>query len=62
MTGNKKAVLMGLCLLLVAGAAVRALCAGREGFTGSLVKNPDEYLLDAELEEKNRVQLSDGEQ
>ena len=48
MMGSKKAVLLGLCLLLVAGAAVRALCAGREGFTGSLVKNPDEYLLDAE--------------
>ena len=43
-----KAVFIALPLLILAGVAVFLLCTNQEGFTGSRVKNPDEYLLDIE--------------
>ncbi|MGN1028148.1 MAG: hypothetical protein ACI4P4_17305 [Faecousia sp.] len=48
MTKSKSAILTGLSLLLLAGAAVFLLCCKQEGFRGSRVKNPDAYLLDIE--------------
>lgn len=48
MTKSKSAILTGLSLLLLAGAAVFLLCCKQEGFTGSRVKNLDAYLLDIE--------------
>ena len=48
MTKSKNAILTGLSLLLLAGAAVFLFCCKQEGFTGSRVKNPDAYLLDIE--------------
>ena len=48
MTTRTKAVLIVLPLLLLAGLAVFLLCTNQENFTGSRVKNPDEYLLDIE--------------
>ena len=48
MTKRNKAVLIVLFLLLLAGLAVFLFCYNQEGFTGSRVKNPDEYLLDIE--------------
>ena len=46
MRRSHKAVWLALSLLLLAGAAALPLRAGREGFDGSRVKNPDAYLLD----------------
>ena len=46
MRKGHKAVWLALSLLLLAGAAALPLRAGREGFDGSRVKNPDAYLLD----------------
>ena len=43
-----KAVFIALPLLILAGVAVFLLCTNQEGFIGSRVKNPDEYLLDIE--------------
>ena len=43
-----KAVFIALPLLILAGVAIFLLCYNQEGFTGSRVKNPDEYLLDIE--------------
>ena len=43
-----KAVFIALPLLILAGVAVFLLCTNQEGFTGSRIKNPDEYLLDIE--------------
>ena len=43
---KRKWILIGLPLLLLAGAAVFLLCYNQEGFTGSRIKNPDAYLLD----------------
>ena len=43
-----KAIFIALPLLILAGVAVFLLCTNQEGFTGSRVKNPDEYLLDIE--------------
>ena len=48
MTKRNKNVLIALPLLILAGVAVFLLCTNQEGFTGSCVKNPDEYLLDIE--------------
>ena len=48
MTGRKRALWIALPLLLLAGAALFLFRSGREGFTGSRVKNPDAYLLDIE--------------
>ena len=48
MTKSKNAILTGLSLLLLAGAAVFLFCCKQEGFTGIRVKNPDAYLLDIE--------------
>ena len=48
MTKKGMAILTGLSLLLLAGAAVFLFCCKQEGFTGSRVKNPDAYLLDIE--------------
>ena len=48
MTKRNKTVLIVLFLLLLAGLAVFLFCYNQEGFTGSRVKNPDEYLLDIE--------------
>ena len=43
-----KAIFIALPLLILAGVAVFLFCYNQEGFTGSRVKNPDEYLLDIE--------------
>lgn len=43
---KRKWILIGLPLLLLAGAAVFLLCYNQEGFTGSRIENPDAYLLD----------------
>ena len=48
MTKKSKAVFIVLILLLLAGVAVFLFCYNQENFTGSRVKNPDEYLLDIE--------------
>ena len=48
MTKRNKAVLIVLSLLLLAGIAAFLFCYNQEGFTGSRVKNPDEYILDIE--------------
>ena len=48
MAKRKKAVLIVLSLLLLAGIAAFLFCYNQEGFTGSRVKNPDAYLLDIE--------------
>ena len=48
MTKKSKAVFIALSLLIFAGVAVFLFCYNQEGFTGSRVKNPDEYLLDIE--------------
>ena len=48
MTKRNKAVLIVLSLLLLAAIAAFLFCYNQEGFTGSRVKNPDEYLLDIE--------------
>ena len=48
MTKRNKALLIVLVLLLIAGVAIFLFCCNQEGFTGSRVKNPDEYLLDIE--------------
>ena len=48
MTKCRKAVLVVLALLFLAGIAVFLFCYNQEGFTGSRVKNPDAYFLDIE--------------
>ena len=48
MTKRNKAVLIVLPLLILAGIAIVLFFFDQEGFTGSRVKNPDEYLLDIE--------------
>ena len=48
MMKKSKAVFIVLTLPILAGVAVFLLCTNQEGFTGSCVKNPDEYLLDIE--------------
>ena len=48
MTQRNKAVLIVLSLLLLAGIAAGLFCSNQEGFTGSRIKHPDEYLLDIE--------------
>ena len=48
MTKRNKTVLIALLLLILAGGAAFLFGYNHEGFTGSRVKNPDEYLLDIE--------------
>ena len=48
MTKRNKIVLIALFLLILAGVAVFLFFSNQEGFTGSRVKNPGEYLLDIE--------------
>ena len=48
MTKRNSTVLIALFLLILAGVAVFLFFSNQEGFTGSRVKNPDEYLLDIE--------------
>ena len=48
MTKRNKTVLIALLLLILAGVAAFLFGYNQEGFTGSRVKNPDEYLLDIE--------------
>ena len=48
MTKSKKAVLIVLPLLFLAGVAVFLFCYDQGGFNGSRVKNPDAYMLDIE--------------
>ena len=43
-----KAIFIALPLLILAGVAIFLFCYNQDGFTGSRVKNPDEYLLDIE--------------
>ena len=50
-----KAVFIALPLLILAGVAIFLFCYNQEGFTGSRVKNPDEYLLD--IDKMNRTDL-----
>ena len=48
MTKRNKTVLIALLLLILAGVAAFLFGYNQEGFTGSRVKNPGEYLLDIE--------------
>ena len=48
MTKRNKTVWIALFLLILAGVAAFLFSYNQEGFTGSRVKNPDEYLLDIE--------------
>ena len=48
MTKRNKSVFIVLLLLILTGAAIFLFCCNQEGFTGSRVKNPVEYLLDIE--------------
>ena len=48
MTKRNKSVFIVLLLLILTGAVIFLFCCNQEGFTGSRVKNPDEYLLDIE--------------
>ena len=48
MTMRKKAVLLMIPLLFIAGIVVMQIVYSQEGFSGSRVKNPDAYLLDIE--------------
>ena len=48
MTKSKKAVLLVLPLLFLAGVAAFLFFYNQEGFTGNRIKNPDAYLLDIE--------------
>ena len=48
MTKSKKAVLLVLPLLFLAGVAAFRVFYNQEGFTGNRIKNPDAYLLDIE--------------
>ena len=48
MTKSKKAVLLVLTLLFLAGVAAFLFFYNQEGFTGNRIKNPDAYLLDIE--------------
>ena len=48
MTKKSKAVFIALSLLIFAGVAVFLFCYNQEGFNGSRVKKPDEYILDIE--------------
>ena len=48
MMKRNKAALIVLPLLILAGVAAFLFGHNQEGFTGSRVKNPDEYLLDIE--------------
>ena len=48
MPKRNKTVLIALLLLILAGVAAFLFSYNQEGFTGSRVKNPDEYLLDIE--------------
>ena len=43
-----KVVFIVITLLILAGVAIFQFCYNQEGFTGSRVKNPDDYLLDIE--------------
>lgn len=46
MMKNKRAILTGLLLLILAETAVFLIHSNQEGFTGIRIKNPDAYLLD----------------
>lgn len=46
MLKRERVLLIGLPLLVLAGAAVFLRCSNQECFTGSRIKNPDAYLLD----------------
>ena len=48
MTKSKKAVLLVLTLLFLAGVAAFLFFYNQEGFTGNRIKNPDAYRLDIE--------------
>ena len=48
MTKRNKVVFIALLLLLLAGIAAFLFCYNQDGFTGSRVNNPDDYLLDLE--------------
>ena len=48
MMKRNKAALIVIPLMFLAGGAIFLFCYNQEGFTGSRVKNPDEYLLDIE--------------
>ena len=55
MTKRNKSVFIVLLLLILTGATIFLFCCNQEGFTGSHVKNPDEYLL--EIEKMNGTDL-----
>ena len=46
MTKKSKAVFIALSVVLLSGIAVLLLCRTQKSFNGSLIKNPDTYLLD----------------
>lgn len=62
---NKKGMLvLGLCILLAAGAVVFLLCRNPSGFTGDRIKNPDAYLLDIEAmngSDQHTMRLQSGD-
>lgn len=48
MMKRNKVILISFLLLALSGIVMLVCCSGRDGFTGSRVKNPDAYLLDIE--------------
>ena len=64
MTKSKKAVLLVLPLLFLAGVAAFLFFYNQEGFTGNRIKNPDAYLLDIERmngTDLHTLELHEGE-
>ena len=64
MTKRNKTVLIALLLLILAGVAAFLFGYNQEGFTGSRVKNPGEYLLDIEKmngTDLHTLELSQGD-
>ena len=48
MMKRNKVILISFLLLALSGIVMLVCSSGRDGFTGSRVKNPDAYLLDIE--------------
>ena len=64
MTKRNKSVFIVLLLLILTGAAIFLFCCNQEGFTGSRVKNPVEYLLDIEKmngTDRHTLELREGD-
>lgn len=62
---NRKALLIVLAFLLVAGLIAGYLVYNQNGFTGSRTKNPDAYLLEMERmqgEDQHQLDLKAGDE